>query len=63
MTSLSHAELVGIRYAMTALGKSRATVKRWAASGRLPATKLPGPLGQYVFEREDVDALAQEIAA
>lgn len=63
MTSLSHAELVGIRYAMTALGKSRATVKRWAASGRLPSTKLPGPLGQYVFEREDVDALAQEIAA
>lgn len=61
MSTMSHAELVGIRYAMSALGKSRATVKRWAASGRLPATKLPGPLGQYVFERQDVDGLAQEL--
>ena len=34
------------------------TVQRLAADGIIPATKLPGPNGAYLFTREDVDAYA-----
>lgn len=40
------------------LGVSRATVNRYAASGNLPARKLGGRTGPYLFERGDVERLA-----
>ncbi|WP_461168310.1 helix-turn-helix domain-containing protein [Tsukamurella serpentis] len=63
MTQVRPADQVGIQYAMRRLGKSRATVKRMAVDGRLPATKLPGPLGAYLFDPADVDAYAERANA
>ena len=41
------------------LGKDVATVKRMAADGRLPvAAKVPGRTGAYLFDPEQIDALA-----
>lgn len=40
----------------------RATVTRWAQTGRLPvAIKAPGLRGANLFRREDVEALLREI--
>lgn len=39
------------------------TVHRWVATGRLtPALKLPGGTGAYLFNRSDVEALAEPAA-
>jgi len=45
------------------VGRTVATVNRWAAEGRLkPALKLPGDTGAYLFHRADVDTLLSESA-
>lgn len=62
MNGNDHVVHLGVRDVARALGKSRSTIKRMAADGRLPATKLPGKLGAYVFDREAVERLAQETA-
>ncbi len=36
-------------------GWSVTSINRWAAAGDLPATKLPGRTGAYLFMRPDVD--------
>lgn len=51
--------VLGVRDVMRLLRLSRATVKRRAADGTIPATKLPGPRGQYLFDRSAVEALAK----
>jgi len=43
---------------------NRKTVYRWVATGRLvPAMKLPGGTGAYLFRREDVHAITPQRAA
>lgn len=49
ITSVEVAELLGV---------SRATVNRRAARGKLPARKLPGAKGQFLFLRKEIDELA-----
>jgi excisionase family DNA binding protein len=43
------------------LNVSEQTVRRWAASGRLPAARLPG--GRLRFAPADVDKLLEPAAA
>ena len=43
------------------LGCSVATVKRRAQAGTLPAFKLPGRTGSYVFVRSEIEALAEGV--
>lgn len=45
------------------LGVNRATVNRRAAAGELPATKLPGRTGAYLFDRADIEQLANNQTA
>jgi predicted site-specific integrase-resolvase len=52
-------ELVSTAEAATLLGKSTATINRWADSGALPvAFKAPGVRGARFFARADVENLA-----
>lgn len=45
------------------VGRTVATVNRWAAEGRLkPAHKLPGDTGAYLYRRTDVEDLLAESA-
>lgn len=42
----------------------RATLSRWVKDGKLPlAGKLPGKNGAMLFNRDDVERLAHELAA
>lgn len=44
------------------LGVSKATIQRWAKSGRLePVGKGEGLRGALIFRRSDVEALAAEL--
>lgn len=62
MTAIS-TDYVGTLEAATILGWSTHKVKRYAKAGRLPvATKLTGGTGAYLFNRSDIEALA-EVAA
>jgi len=45
------------------LGLSRATINRQAAAGNIPATKLPGRTGAFIFDRETIESLALDRAA
>jgi len=58
-------DLVTTGEALDILGMSSPTsVSRLVQAGRLvPATKLPGLRGAYLFNRSDVERLAQERAA
>lgn len=52
-------ELIGTAEAAALLGKDRATVTRWAKSGRLEVfTQTPGIRGVYLFRRAVVVDLA-----
>lgn len=44
------------------LGVDRKTILRWIADGRLPAVKLAGRTGAYLFDPADVDRLAAQRA-
>lgn len=56
--------LIGTAEAAHLLGVSRSTITRWADTGYLPnAARLDGRTGAYMFERADVERLAQERAA
>lgn len=55
-------DLVGSVEAAEILRRPHATVKRWAASGKLKhAAKMPGDTGAYLFDRSVVTELAAEI--
>lgn len=45
------------------LGRSVRTVHRLVEDGVLPAMKLPGETGAYLFDPKDVEALAKQRAA
>lgn len=48
----------------TALGIDRSTLSRWVSSGRiLPATKLPGVRGAFLFDPDEVNRVKSEVAA
>jgi predicted site-specific integrase-resolvase len=56
-------ELVSTAEAATLLGKSTATINRWADSGALPvAFKAPGVRGARFFARADVENLSRALA-
>lgn len=56
-------ELVSTAEAATLLGKSTATISRWADSGALPvAFKAPGTRGARFFTRDAVDAMKSRVA-
>lgn len=61
MVGMTHVtQVAGVAETARILGKSRATVKRWAADGTIPAGKLPGKTGAYLFDRAAIQALAAE---
>lgn len=42
----------------------RSTLSRWVSSDRIvPATKLPGIRGAFLFTRDEVERLKAEVAA
>lgn len=58
------ADLIGAAEAAGILGLERSTLTRWIHGGKIkPLTQLDGKRGAYVFDRIDVEALAQGIAA
>lgn len=61
---MSHTDLIGSAEAARLLRKSQRTVHRLVASGALkPAMTAPGGFaGVYLFNRADVEALAQDAA-
>jgi hypothetical protein len=65
MQTVDNTDLVNTAQARELLGKaSPSTIARWVASGKLvPAHKLPGLRGAYLFHRTDVEALAKGRAA
>jgi excisionase family DNA binding protein len=44
-------------------GWSVTSVNRWALKGELPARKLPGRTGAYLFRRADIEARMGDAAA
>lgn len=65
MQTVDNTDLVNTAQARELLGKaSPSTIARWVAAGKLvPAHKLPGLRGAYLFHRTDVEALAKGRAA
>lgn len=52
--------LIGTAEAGRILGKTPRTVQRMVASGTLtPVVTLPGKTGAYLFDRHDIEALAE----
>ena len=51
-------DLITTATAAGLLGKSVATVNRWAAEGRItPAVEMPGETGARLYRRSDIEAL------
>ncbi|KWR74125.1 hypothetical protein RN04_02710 [Arthrobacter sp. W1] len=58
---ISPKDLIGASTVGQILGITRTQVARRVQSGALPAfTKLDGPLGAYVFDRNDIEAEAKK---
>jgi len=52
--------IIGSTEACTILKIDKATISRWVAAGRItPAGKLPRKNGAFLFNRADIEALAQ----
>lgn len=59
-TTHSAPDLIPTKEVAQALGVHVATISRMVARGDLiPAVKVPGKRGAYLFHREDVDALRE----
>lgn len=56
-------EPMSAREVASRLGIDLRTVQRQARNGKLPATKLPGVTGSFVFDRSEIEALALERAS
>lgn len=57
---MQHDDLIPTAETARILGKSVATINRWAAERKLvPAIEMPGEKGARLFRRSDVLALAQ----
>lgn len=51
-------ELLPTKAVAAMLGRSVATINRWAQEGRLvPAVEMPGDTGARLFRRSDIEAL------
>jgi excisionase family DNA binding protein len=57
---MEDSRLIGTTETAELLGVDRATVTRWARSGKLAATKLAGRNGPYLFTRVSVAHLAAQ---
>lgn len=58
---MSNPRLIATREASVLLGVHKRTVARWVDDGTLtPAAQAPGPRGAYLFDAEQIDALAAE---
>lgn len=57
--------LVGTAEACRMLGKDKATLSRWVASGRLTpvARTSDKPNGAFLFDRAEIERVAAEVAA
>lgn len=61
---MSIPRLIATREASALLGVTTRTVARWVDEGTLaPAAQAPGPRGAYLFDAEQVEALAAERTA
>lgn len=61
---MSIPRLIATREASALLGVTTRTVARWVDEGTLaPAAQAPGPCGAYLFDAEQVEALAAERTA
>lgn len=59
-----HSGLIGSAESCQTLKIHPATLLRWIADGKItPAHKLPGRNGAYLFNRDDINALADERAS
>lgn len=55
-------QIIGIVEAAQILGMERSTLTRRLLSGNIvPLAKIGGPRGAYIFDRADVQALAQAV--
>ena len=56
---MSNPRLIATREASALLGVTTRTVARWVDEGTLtPVAQAPGPRGAYLFDAEQVEALA-----
>ena len=56
--------LIGTAQVARILGRDVSTINRWCQLGKLtPGVKLDGPTGARLFDRAEIEALAQEVAA
>ena len=60
MMLMSQIELIGTADAAQLLGIGRATVHRWAESGRLNQVGELGKRGVRVFDRAEIEQLAKQ---
>lgn len=60
MMLMSQMELIGTADAAQLLGIGRATVHRWAESGRLNQVGELGKRGVRVFDRAEIEQLAKQ---
>lgn len=58
MDGVTDTDVIGALDVAEVLGISKATVNRRALAGEIPAHKLPGKRGAYVFNRAVIEALA-----
>lgn len=60
MMLMTHMELIGTADAARLLGIGRATVHRWAESGRIRQVGELGKRGIRVFDLAEIEALAEK---
>lgn len=61
---MSNPRLIATREASALLGVTTRTVARWVEDGVLtPAAQAPGPRGAFLFDAEQVEALADDRTA
>lgn len=59
---VDHVDVIGAAEAARLLGVSKATVNRRAAAGQLTAVKMPGLTGAHLFDRDEIESLANQKA-
>ncbi|MDQ1202825.1 helix-turn-helix domain-containing protein [Rhodococcus sp. SORGH_AS_0303] len=57
-----YSDVINAREAARILGLTKSTLQRRIAAGVVPCRKLPGRLGQFVFDRAEIEHLAAEKA-
>jgi len=49
-------QILSLTQAAELIGAEKSAVARWLRNGKLPGTQMPGPRGQWVVYRADVEA-------